>query len=212
MKPWRLIANFFVCFFVSSTALAQARSMHTYTSSDGTFEFKYSEPLILCQTGTKKLPENWAPIESCEDQRPLCADSSGAGSAVACIAYPHARLEGYNLLHATFSVNTIPTVKTEAECRQMPPDAERVKEPKEKTIHGTKYLIIHTGDAGLSHSWDISGYRTFHDGICYELTTVASWVSTGAYDPGEIKVPTRQMRHRIDESLQQALNSFRFLK
>ena len=212
MKALHLGALPFLCVCLGTFAFGQSGSPRTYTSPDRAFQFNYPGPLILCENGTKGSPENWLPIESCEDQRPLCSDTSGAGRASACIAYPHARLEGYNLLHAAFSVNKLHDARTEADCLRTPADAEPVKGSKEQTIHGTRFTIINTGDAGLSHTWDIKGYRTFHQGTCYELTTIMSWVSTGAYDPGGIKAPSTQMMALIQTSLKRTVDSFRFLK
>ncbi|MFZ2803921.1 MAG: hypothetical protein WA001_01735 [Patescibacteria group bacterium] len=37
------------------------------------------------------------------------------------------------------------------------------------TINGTMFTIFHAGDAGLGNRYDLTSYRTLHDGQCYAI-------------------------------------------
>ncbi|HVO80058.1 MAG TPA: hypothetical protein VMT28_04975 [Terriglobales bacterium] len=192
-------------------ALGQRTSTHHYTSPDGSFTFKYSDPLILCRMGTREAPQNWVPLDSCESQRPLCATADMTDDAIACVAHPHAK-EVTTLSGAVFAVSVVSDAKREDACMSGLPPSDHPNDPTTRSIHGVTFKATTTSDAAMMQSWDIHAYRTFHAGKCFELTITTNNLSTGPYDPGQIKITTWAERSAIEGELEQTLESFRFLK
>lgn len=129
-------------------ATAQRPSTHTYKSPDGSFTFKYTDPLILCRTGTPEAPRNWVPLDSCESQRPLCSTSDMLADAIACVAHPHSK-EITTLSRAVFAVSVVPDAETEEACLKGLPASDDPKEPQTKLINGVRFKATAILDAAM---------------------------------------------------------------
>jgi hypothetical protein len=64
----------------------------------------------------------------------------------------------------------------------------------------------------MSHYQSGDMYRAFHNKKCYELGIQEIDGSFGAYDPGTIKEFTKRDAEEVRARLEQALDSFVFLK
>jgi hypothetical protein len=84
-------------------------------------------------------------------------------------------------------------------------------EAKNITINHVTFREFEVGDnwAGGGQSGPV--YRTFHNGVCYELG-IQEVISRAAYDPDRDKPLTPEDRAEVQKPLAQVLNSFVFLK
>ncbi len=84
-------------------------------------------------------------------------------------------------------------------------------EPKTITANHVTLSEFEVGDnwAGGGQSGPV--YRTFHNGVCYELG-IQEVISRAAYDPERDKPLAHEDRAEVQKPLAQVLNSFVFLK
>ncbi len=195
--------------------MLDANALHTFTSPDGAFLFKYSDLLVHC-IGSKNQAGLWEPVDSCESYFPVCDDPGTQGnSTLVCFAYPRDKFEDAPTFEAaTFSVADISESTTERDCLSGSPDW--TVDPRGsggiETINGVKFKVFEVGGAGMSQSLDGHVYRSFHGNKCYELSIRMATASSGAFDPGTINEFTKEDENEVQGRLKQALNSFSFLK
>jgi hypothetical protein len=77
-------------------------------------------------------------------------------------------------------------------------------------INGTSFKVFDEDGAAAGSGLDGRAYHAFHGGKCYELATRAAFGSTGLEEP--IKHLTKSDWKKLDKSLWQVAQSFRFLK
>ncbi len=167
--------------------------------------------LVRCTE--QKQPGLWYPGKFCSSYIPTCDYDSRPGKSrtLVCFAYPFARDDYCMYEAATFSVTEITEAATEKECLAHSPDWTH--DPPENgepvTINHAKFQLFHTSDLGTTHVFEGREYRTFHEGKCYELSVRSTGSNLRADD-----APTGQPGNDCepDAPLEQALNSFIFLK
>ena len=79
------------------------------------------------------------------------------------------------------------------------------------TINHVAFMTFEIGDNWTSAGQDGPAYRTFHNGMCYELG-IQTFTSRAEYDPGTVKQFTKKDRSEVEDRLRQAPNSFVLLK
>jgi hypothetical protein len=178
--------------------------LKTYTSRDGTFRFTYPNLLIRCQLSRQKNTDEyyWGQPE-CDSYHPVCGDLLKPDEPEVCIAYPrnHYTRSAY-FEAAAFSVSE--TMMTEKECLGNKPG-------QAKLINGVKFHAVHEADGGMNQVRRSKGFVTFHGGRCYGIGITVTTVVSGSIDPREME-PTKQDWNQIYGELNQARDSFRFLK
>jgi hypothetical protein len=211
----KLLVAFF--FFAVSASLSAQTPLQTFTDPDGMFQFKHSSVLVRCteQTHEEGQASQWAPENACVAYIPVCADPGTEGSrTLVCYAYSKTGFENYpEFSAAAFSVAEIKGVVTEKECLGGSPDWANITHGKPKTvnINRVKFKMFETPEVGLGNGLDGTRYRNFHRNRCYELSVRVASVNRGVL--GEpINEFTQKDWQDVDERLQQALRSFRFLK
>lgn len=128
-------------------------------------------------------------------------------SALACVAYPPARYQGYTFEGAAFSVNKDTDSDTENKC------LASLKPPVQtESINEVEFKTAYQSSAGMGHGMSQYSYRTFHNGACYELDIRIAMSSMGGYSPGTIKEFTDADEQKVRVSLAKVLSTFRFLK
>ncbi len=201
---WALLAVVFGIVLTPSGVVAQSRrqpQMETFTSPDGSFAFRYPDWLVNCKTETNNL--------SCNAYMPICSGLDE--SSLACIAYPREKVpEQQTFGGAAFVVAIENDAHDEKACLQIPdlPPASW-SHPHTKKINGVKFWVIHTGGVATGNTIDQQVYRTFHNGVCYELGINLSGVNPMQYDP---PYPKYYDVEKVQSPLRQVLESFRFLK
>jgi hypothetical protein len=146
-------------------------------------------------------------------QGAICDGPGSEGSAMACFAYPKERFKDKPLfVAATFFVSEIRSAKTEKECLKGSPNWLVINSKAgTTTINHVAFKTFEIGDNWTSGGQDGPAYRTFHNGMCYELG-IQTFTSRAEYDPGTVKQFTKKDWSEVEDRLRQALNSFVFLK
>ena len=216
-----------ITFLVCGLAIAgpAQQSLKTFTSPSGLFRFQYSDMLVNCmpqQTPASRIKSgilegDQAAVsslpDSCMTQGAICDGPGSEGSAMACFAYPKERFKDKPLfVAATFFVSEIRSAKTEKECLKGSPNWLVINSRAgTTTINHVTFKIFEIGDNWTSGGQDGPAYRTFHNGMCYELG-IQTFTSRAEYDPGTVKQFTKKDWSEVEGRLRQALNSFVFLK
>lgn len=207
-----------LCLCGWSVALPSQTEHHTFTSADGVFQFKYSSLLVHCteETHEEGNAGTWVPADSCESFTPVCDDPGrqGNSSTLVCFAYPKARFKDYPTFEAaTFSVAHVKNATTEKMCLDGEPDwvIDPRKSGKALDINHERFKLFQTDGVATGHSLDGHVYRNFHRNKCYEVSIRIA--STGSWVFGvPVKEFTRKDWRELNARLEQALESFRFLK
>lgn len=193
--------------FTFALDVSASGSQKTYTSSNGVFRFKYSSILIDCMS-----PEN-STSGPCMSQGGLCTGPGSEGDTMACIAYPNEKFkEKPSFVTAAFYVLSIPVAKTEKTCPAKAPNWYVLSEKARSTV--INHIIFKTFEIGenwTSGGQDGPAYRTFHQGVCYELG-IQNVFSRAEYDPGTVKQFTQKDALEVKTALREALKSFVFLR
>jgi hypothetical protein len=179
-------------------------SLKTFTAPDGTFQFTYSSILTQCKLQPQRSGDGyyWAQPE-CSAYIPLC--EGVPDQPIACIAYPHNRYTNSDTFDgATFSVEE--TGENERDCLN-PPDTNA----KEIVIRGVKFRAFESADVAMNRARDARGYATFHHGKCYNLGITVVTTNAQVFDP-PAKELTKKQWDEVNRRLEQARDSFRFLK
>lgn len=170
---------------------------NTFTSSDGTFRFRYSDSLIAC------------PSASCEAYFHMC--NQEGSDTIACFAYDKNRVKNYPEFEAaTFSVAEIADAASEHDCLSIGHGLEygNPRNLPTTTIHGATFTIMDFSEGGMGHGLEANAYRRFYGGKCYQLTVRIATVSSGSFSEKFKEEKLMDVRERLG----QALNSFRFIK
>lgn len=200
-----------------SLTLSAQTTLHTFTSPDGVFQFKYSSVLVRCtpERTEEGYPGSWVPADTCSSQAGLCdPDAGGFATTIACFAYPRDNFKDKPTFPAAaFFVAEVRAATTEKACLEGSrywniEDVERAKMTK---INGVAFRVFEIEDNWLGGGQAGPVYRTFYGKTCYELGTQTT-ISRGGYDPGTIKEFTKEDYDQVQRRLKQALNSFRFVK
>ena len=203
-----------LCLCGLSIPLPAQITLQTFTSPDGIFQFKYSDVLVDCMSAGKQENGTGSSVpESCMSQGAICDGPGSEGSAMACFAYPKEKFKDKPLfVAATFFVSEIRSAKTEKECLKGSPNWLVINSRAgTTTINHVTFKTFEIGDNWTSGGQDGPAYRTFHNGMCYELG-IQTFTSRAEYDPGTVKQFTKKDWSEVEGSLRQALNSFVFLK
>lgn len=97
----------------------------------------------------------------------------------------------------------------ETKCMNLLTADSRIQ-PHEEVVNGVKFKVAGEGDAAMSHQMRGTLYRTFHNGICYELEKRINTSSFEVYESGTIDRFTDTEEQEVQASLDSILQSFRF--
>jgi hypothetical protein len=205
-----LIATCICALTISPTAQTK---LQIFTSPDGAIQFKHSPALTHCTQRPKKPGENVSWVEAaCSSQGDLCDDDATSGTTIACLAYPEDKFKDKPaFVAAVFFVGLVPAATTQKSCLEgsqvwLVNDAQATK------INGVNARLFHTSDAWLSGGESGEIYRVFQNNKCYELGIQEVEASTGGLDPGTFQEYTAHDAAEVHATLQQPLDSFKFLK
>jgi len=201
-----------ICLCVLAIPLIAQTNPPTFTSPDGDFQFKYSPALIHCTQRPFRNGELGWIEDSCLSQGDICDNDAATGVTFVCLAYPKDKLKDKpGFIAAVFFVRSVPEGTTQNTCLQGSQDWS-TDDAHATKINGVSAKLFHTTDgwAGGSESGEI--YRVFHSNKCYELGIVEGDSNEGKFDPGTFKEYTAHDAAKVHASLQQPLNTFKFLK
>ncbi len=195
-------------------ATRNAKKFRAFASSDGIFQFEYSESLIRCNENEVPGGRMWLPQDSCTAYFPICGDVPNRTS-LACFAYEKGKFRAKRDFEAgTFLVAEIKEAITEDKCLSAFPDWEADSRGKGKIqiINGTPFEEFDDSEGLASQAMAAEMYRSFHNSRCYELS-----VRIATIDPDpEVQGASNQFRREdwdeVHKALEVPLNSFRFLK
>lgn len=132
-----------------------------------------------------------------------------------CFAFPKARFRGYPTFEAaTFVVAGNPAATTSQACLAADADWDRIQmgAPRENVKIGqVNWKMFRLVEGGSNQSLDARVHRAFHRSRCYELSIMEGWTSPGVFDP-PVHEPSAADKKELEDSLQNVLDSFRFLK
>jgi hypothetical protein len=189
------------------------RDLQTFTSPDGSFQFKYWHRLIRCTLNQENngSPVDQLAIDACTSQAPMCNRDSSS-STFACFAFPKDKFKKKpTFMAATFFVSEIGGATTTESC--LAGSKYWLNARTENTeINAATFRHFSISDAWLGGGQWGEIYRAFHNGKCYELGIQQAHTSSGGFDPGTIQTFTKQDQAEVDRRLRQVLHSFRFLK
>jgi len=186
-----------------------AQIQKTFTSPEALFRLHYSDFLVNCmsRTGGSSYPD------SCQSQGAVCSAPGSDGITMACFAFPRERFrDNDQFVAATVFVAEIKSARNQKTCLKGSQNWFVISSgPKTTTINHVAFREFEVGDnwAGGGQSGPV--YRTFHNGLCYELG-IQEVISRAAYDPERDKPLTPEDRAEVQKPLAQVLNSFVFLK
>ncbi len=210
-----------LCFCQLSIALSAQSAVHTFTSSDGAFQFKYSSLLIRCvpEEAQTELPNNC-----------VCDDHTGS-ITIACFTRPS---RNEHFLSAFFVAEVQAEECMEhwpnTPCKQQPirqndclagpmnwwpPDTPLSARRGESTKIGSipaKHFQL--SNAGLGHYEASDIYRVFHNNKCYDLGIEELGVNSTGFDLSDFEAITKianEDHKKYGPLLSQALHSFHFL-
>lgn len=133
---------------------------------------------------------------------------------MACVAYNQRLVTNRDFEAATFSVGKVTGVTNASECRVAPKGWFMPRRdpnlPRTAAIHGVKFAVLDFSEGGMGNGLHFIGYRTFHEGTCYQLSMRVA-VRVGGDGPVSVKVQVQRLKD-VREQLNQTLHSFRFLK
>lgn len=221
----RLIRFVFCALPIAGLAQQSPQSLKTFVSPNGLFRFQYSDGLVNClpeptparsikpDASERDQPTSSLVPDSCMSQGEMCDGPGSEGSTVACFAYPKERLKDKPaFVAAAFYVSEIQAAKTEKECLQGSPNWFVINSTAgETTINHVSFKTFEIADNWTSGGQSGPAYRTFHNGMCYELGIQTS-TSRAEYEPGTVKPVTKKDWSEVGDRLKQPLNSFVFLK
>lgn len=199
----------------AASSWAQSRDLpKTFASTDGVFSFRYSRQLIQCQQKKQASGDGyyWIPAENCAAYHPVCDGKTGEdNTAITCIAYPRNRFTNTSAFEAaTFSVEIVNQIATAQGCLAGPADQMFSARPAVR-IHGVSFAVFEFGEGGMNQSVSGEVYRTFHRGRCYQLGINVAMANPGVFDPPAREL-TKGDRREVKSQLEQARDSFRFIK
>jgi len=202
------------CLCGLSVTLRAQTTLQTFTSQDGVFQFKYFPVLVHCtsQKGEEGYAGSWVPADACSSQDGVCDDAGSSATTIACFAYPKDDCKDKpEFIAAAFFVAEVRAATNPKSC-----------------LKGSQNWLIRTDQSAMvssilarrfriSDAWMSGGqtgeiYRVFHGKKCYEFGIQEASSSPGAYDPKAIKQFTKRDSAKVRARLEQARDSFTFLK
>jgi hypothetical protein len=165
---------------------------HTYRNSDYGFSIAYPASL---------KPVDSARGENTGGSMPLCDDTT-----IACFAYTGQSYKGTNFQGAGFAINVVRDATSEQACRNL--DSTASSSPGKITIFDTRFDHNAIAEGAMSHQQAGDSYRTYRQGVCFEMKTGINTVSLGVYDPGTLK-PFHPEKLRL--LLRDMADTFRFI-
>jgi len=141
-----------------------APPLDTFTSPDGSFQFVYPQTyeLLVGERILKATQGRHSSIPVCD-----------FATALACVIYPIEIEEETRFEAAGFSVDAVPAVASESDCRtyadQLRQEEGDVLQPTSITIGDRTFRHAVTRKKTPGHSQAVDFYRTFKNGKCYEL-------------------------------------------
>ncbi len=143
---------------------------------------------------------------------PVCDNSGHAGEVMMCLAYPPGEFRKSELQAAAFAVSRIDNFRSASECTQKWPRRNTSGMHSEK-ISGVKFEAADAEESANNHANSETIYRTFHEGVCYELDVNVAIAQPAAFAPEDApRKLTAAEREQVKSKLMQALAGFRFLK
>ena len=202
----KIVIAFWLC---GLPIILPAQIQKTFTSPAGLFRLRYSDFLVNCMS----RPEGSSYPDSCQSQGAVCSAPGSDGITMACFAFPKEKFRAnHQFVAATVFVAEIKSAQNQKACLKGSQNWFVISsEPKTITINHVTLREFEVGDnwAGGGQSGPV--YRTFHNGVCYELG-IQEVLSRAAYDPERDKPLTHENRAEVQKPLAQVLNSFVFLK
>ncbi|WP_348261178.1 hypothetical protein P8935_15385 [Telmatobacter sp. DSM 110680] len=184
----------------------------SFTSPDGLFRFFYPSDFEVCTPGR---------IEPCiHSYIPACDQD-----AIVCVVYPAKQFKETSFGAAAFEVRELRTdretmtadvcvtpypSKSSAGVSEWPEYLISARQPA-KVIGGVLFVHGIKVEGAMSHSSSVDLYRTFHGGRCFELSVSQSGTDPHAFDPPKQGL-TAQQQKKVDGSMNQIVQSFRFIK
>jgi hypothetical protein len=166
----------------------------SYHNRDYAFTLRYPKDFTLCAGGLA-----FCEVDS-HSYIPVCDHE-----AVDCFVYSGRKYEGTNFGGAALSVNVLRDRRTEDDCNKIDLTVNPIRK---RTINGFRFSYGMTGGVALGHLMRGLKYRTFYDGVCFELSANITETNFRNFDPGTIK----EFRPAaIERDLNAMLNSIRFI-
>lgn len=178
--------------------------LRTYTAPDGAFAFRYSDQLLNCEQN---------PGQNCSAYHSVCDGSVGQDqTSMVCFAYPRNNYTNTQAFEAaTFSIEVINHGARDKDCLAMPSEQAYLTRRGNRTIRGVLFVVYEFVEGGMNQRVDGVVYRTFHRGKCYQLGINVATANAGVFDP-PVREFTKNDRHEVNRRLEQARDSFQFLK
>jgi hypothetical protein len=202
-------------------------TLRVFTSTDGVFQFKYSAVLVDCtklaptQPPASGVPQVFVgyppPLsipDSCRSQAGVCSDLGDQARTLACFAYPNDKFKNKpSFTAAMFFVDEIEQATTEKACLRGSEnwDSAEIEKARLRKINGITFKVFEIADNWMSGGQWGPVYRTFHDNKCYELGIQTAMV-LGGYDSETLKRFTQKDNDEVQGRLNEAVNSFIFVK
>lgn len=180
-------------------------------SPERLFQVRYPKLLLVCTHRDGENPDVWSPQE-CIADIPVCDNSGHAGEVMICLAYPAGEFEKSELQAAAFAVSRIGNIHTAGECTKKWPRSDTAEIHSER-LAGLTFQAAVATESGNGHTVRANLYRIFHQGACYELdVNIAIEQETAFAAEDAPRSLTAAERERVEKTLMQALEGFRFLK
>jgi hypothetical protein len=208
-----IVAVLFGSLWSLSVTLPAQTTLQTFTSPDRVFKFQYSSVLVHCtsQQSEDGYPGSWVP-DACSSQQGVCDDAASSATTIACFAYPKDDFKDKPTFSAAaFFVAEVRAATTPGACLKGSPNWLIVSSQSARinSISGKLFRITSEWTSG---GQDGEIYRVFHDKRCYEFGIQEATTSPAAYDHEAIKEFTKRDAAKVRASLEQARDSFTFLK
>jgi hypothetical protein len=137
-------------------------------------------------------------VEAIRSYIPICHEN-----AVACFIYNGNEYQGTNFESAGLSVSVLRDRRTENACNAIDAGSSEIRE---KTINGTRFHSYDVVGEASSHWIDTHAYRTFKDGVCFEIfASIAGFERLVAEPPPKPFDPVK-----LKQELEEIVHTFRF--
>ena len=196
-----------------SVTLPAQTALQTFTSQDRVFKFQYSPVLVHCtsQQSEEGYPGSWVP-DACSSQEGVCDDALSSATTIACFAYPKDNFKDKPTFSAAaFFVAEVRAATTPGTCLKGSPNW-LILSSQSARINSISGKLFRVTDEWMSGGQDGEIYRVFHGKGGYEFGIQEANTSPAAYDPKTIKQFTKRDSAEVRARLEQARDSFTFLK
>jgi len=176
-------------------ASAAKHKWHTYSSP--AYGFKIDVPSDMTYfPGSPVQPPQKSTLPICDT------------TTVACFQYTGGKFNHTVVQAMGVSVNVLRDKRTEAECNNI-----RFNVTKSIMIHGRPFHYAETGSVAAGSSKGGTLYRTFYQGVCFEvtLTTAYSDIEPARYGKYGIKPLNQRALHAMQKEMKKMLRSMTFV-